>query len=250
MRPRAKKQPQREAAAIRFAVLGRERLEAMLDAGREVRDCMRVLAKSGGNVVAELLRDTATFYEWDHYPKGDVYDRATHAQYYYHAHPEKERPGEHGHFHTFLRPAGMPRGIKPLPAAGAPPAEPNAALSHLIAIGMDRFGAPVALFTTNRWVTDETWYRAEDVIRMLDFFEIDLAQPSWPVNRWIGAMIPLFRPQIEWLVKKRDEALAAWHKKKPRANVYEDRGLDVASEMAIDVERQIAAVEQALENAR
>ena len=250
MRPRAKKQPQREAAAIRFAVLGRERLEAMLDAGREVRDCMRVLAKSGGNVVAELLRDTATFYEWDHYPKGDVYDRATHAQYYYHAHPEKERPGEHGHFHTFLRPAGMPRGIKPLAAAGAPPAEPNAALSHLIAIGMDRFGAPVALFTTNRWVTDETWYRAEDVIRMLDFFEIDLAQPSWPVNRWIGAMIPLFRPQIEWLVKKRDEALAAWHKKKPRANVYEDRGLDVASEMAIDVERQIAAVEQALENAR
>jgi hypothetical protein len=145
----------------------------------------------------------------------------------------------------------MPKGLKPLPIAGlAPPAEPNAALSHLVAIGMDRFGRPVSLFTTNRWVTDETWYRADDVIRMLDFFEIDLAHPSWPVNRWISAMFPLFRPQIEWLIKRRDDAVAAWQKKKPRANVYEDRGLNIASEMAIDVERQVAAIEQALETAR
>ncbi len=239
------------APAIRFANLGRERLEAMLDAGREVRNCMRVLAKSGGNVVGELIQGTATFYEWDHYPKGDVYDRATHAQYYYHAHPQRQRPSEHGHFHTFMRPAGMPRGIKPAPIpAAVPAAEPNAALSHLVAIGMDHFGQPVSLFTTNRWVTDETWYRAEDVVRMLEFFEMDIAHPSWPVNRWISAMLPLFRPQIEWLVKKRDEAVAGWAKKKPRGNVYEDRGLEVTSEMAIDVERQIAAVEQALEAAR
>ena len=99
-------------------------------------------------------------------------------------------------------------------------------------------------------MTDETWYRAEDVIRMLDFFEIDLAHPSWPVNRWISALVPLFRPQIEWLIKRRDEAVAAWVKKKPKGVVYEDRGLNIASEMAIDVERQVAAVQQALENAR
>jgi hypothetical protein len=251
MRARVRKQPQAAAPAVRFASLARPRLEAMLDAGREAANCMRVLAKEGGNVVSELLRDAASFYEWDHYPKGDVYDRATHAQYYYHAHPEDERPGEHGHFHTFLRPAGMPKGLKPLAIPGrAPSADPNAALSHLVAIGMDRFGRPVSLFTTNRWVTDETWYRAEDVIRMLDFFEIDLAHPSWPVNRWISAMIPLFRPQIEWLLKRRDEAVGAWKKKKPQGDVYEDRGLNVVSEMAIDVERQIAAIEQALESAR
>ena len=256
---RARRDAPSAAPAIRFASLGRERLEAMLDAGHEVRNAMRVLAKSGGNIVGELIREAPAFYEWDHYPKGDVYDRATHAQFYYHAHPQKQRPTEHGHFHTFLRPAGMPRGIRPVPIPGGPagapagasaPADPNAALSHLVAIGMDRFGQPVSLFTTNRWVTDETWYRGEDVMRMLEFFEIDLAHPSWPVNRWISAMVPLFRPQIEWLVKKRDEAVAAWLKKKPRANVYEDRALEVPSEMAIEVERQIAAVEQALEGAR
>ncbi len=212
---------------------------------------MRVLAKSGGNIVAELLRDTPNFYEWDHYPKGDIYDPATHAQYYYHAHPEHERPGEHGHFHTFLRPAGMPRGLKPLPVPSrTSPAGRHAALSHLIAIGMDRFGQPVSLFTTNRWVTDETWYRAEDVIRMLDFFEIDLAHPSWPANRWVSAMIALFRPQIEWLIKRRDETVEAWLKRRARGDVYEDRALNVTSEIAIDVERQIAAIEEALEKAR
>jgi hypothetical protein len=145
----------------------------------------------------------------------------------------------------------MPKGLKPLAIPGrAPAAEPNAALSHLVAIGMDRFGRPVSLFTTNRWVTDETWYRAEDVIRMLDFFEIDLAHPSWPVNCWISAIVPLFRPQIEWLLKRRDEAIGAWAKKKAKGDVYEDRGLNVVSEVAIDVERQIAAIEQAFAGAR
>lgn len=249
---RTPRKPSRPAAAaVRYAALGRARLETMLDAGREVRNCMRVLAKDGGNIVGELLRGAANFYEWDHYPKGDVFDRATNAQYYYHAHPEAERPNEHGHFHTFLRPAGMPRGVKPAPLPGrAPPAEPNAALSHLVAIGMDHFGMPAALFTTNRWVTDETWYRAEDVIRMLDFFEIDLAHPSWPVNRWISAMLPLFKPQIEWLLRRRDEAVAERQKQNPRADVYEDRALNVVSEVAIDVERQIAAIEEALAKAR
>jgi hypothetical protein len=145
----------------------------------------------------------------------------------------------------------MPKGLKPLAIPGrAPPAEPNAALSHLVAIGMDRFGRPVSLFTTNRWVTDETWYRAEDVIRMLDFFEIDIAHPSWPVNRWISAMVPLFRPQVEWLLKRRDEAVSAWAKKRPKGDVHEDRALNVISETAIDVERQIAAIEQALGKVR
>ncbi|HSR70967.1 MAG TPA: hypothetical protein VLL72_01180, partial [Kiloniellales bacterium] len=81
----------------------------MAEAGRAVVEAHRVLARTGDNVVGELLRDHDTFYEWDHYPPGDVYDRESHAQYYYHAHPPEQRfPGEHGHFHTFLRPKGMP----------------------------------------------------------------------------------------------------------------------------------------------
>lgn len=223
----------------------------MLDAGREVKTCMRVLAKSGTNLVAELIADATTFYEWDHYPKGEVYDSETHAQFYYHSHPERDRGREHGHFHTFLRPRGMPRAIAPAPLPDlVPAADGNAALSHLVGIGMDRFGAPLTLFATNRWVTGETWYRAPDVIRMLDFFAIDLARPSWPVNCWIGAMLRLFRPQIELLLYQRDSAIAAWQRKKPAVNAYEDRELAIAAEIPADIDPHIKAIEASLARRR
>jgi hypothetical protein len=230
-----------------LARLGRARLHRMQAAGREVRECMRVLAKSGHNIVGELLRDSGGFYEWDHYPKGDVYDPVTHAQYYYHAHPAAERPAEHGHFHTFLRARGMPPGLAPAPLPDfTPPDDPNEVISHLVGISMDSFGQPVSLFTTNRWVTGEVWHAGRDVIRMLDRFEIDLARPSWAVNRWITAMLRLYRPQIEALIKARDASVAAAAADRPGGNVYEDTALEVTAEIAISVDEQIEAVDAGL----
>ncbi len=226
----------------------REQLELMAEAGAEVVNCMRVLAKSGDNVVAELLRGEETFYEWDHYPKGDVYDHETHSQYYYHAHPSDERPGEHGHFHTFLRPKGMPPDIEPAPVPDyEPPEDEDDALSHIIGISMDKFGVPIRLFTTNRWVTGEVWYAAEDVIRLSDCFDIDLAPPSWPVNRWVSAMVRLFHPQLSDLVRKRDARVAEWVKVHPEENAFEDRNLEIVSEVDVSVDDQMRAITRALE---
>jgi hypothetical protein len=218
----------------------------MAKAGAEVRECLRVLGKTGDNLVGEILRGQGTFYEWNHYPDGDVYDRETHAQYYYHAHPKDDRPSEHGHFHTFLRARGMAPGMRPLQIPGAPMAAGNDVLSHLIAISMDSAGLPIGLFTTNRWVTGETWFAAEDVTLMLDRFAIDHARPSWPVNRWITAMMRLFRPEIAELLRKRDRAVADWAARHPGEDVYEDRRLEVTSQLKISIDDQIRAVEQAL----
>jgi len=91
--------------------LPRESLQAMLDAGREVLEWRRILAKTGDNVVGCVLKHEGPFYVLDHYPKGDVYDPESHGQWYYHAHDKSERPGEHGHFHTFMRGGGMPEGV-------------------------------------------------------------------------------------------------------------------------------------------
>ena len=93
----------------------------MLRAGERVRECYRVLAKTDDNIVGELLKGAGTFYEWNHYPDGDVYDHDNHAQFYYHAHSAEERPGEHGHFHAFLRPKGMPAGVRPAPVPDSVP---------------------------------------------------------------------------------------------------------------------------------
>jgi hypothetical protein len=229
--------------------LPRRELEAMAGAGEEVVECLRVLSKTDDNVVGELLRDHGTFFEWDHYPPGDVYDRETHAQYYYHAHAPNERfPGEHGHFHTFLRPRGMPIGVKPAPVPGyKPPKDPNDALSHLIAVAMDKHGLPMRLFTVNRWVTGEVWYEAEDVIRMLDYFVIDHARPSWPANRWITALVRLYRPQIVKLVRARDRVVADWQTQHPTRDVYEDRDLEVTSVMDVDIDTQLQRINTALQ---
>ena len=231
-----------------FSGLGRKRLERMAAAGREVREAIRVLTSTGGNPVAEVLRCQEPFAVRDHYPKGDVYDWQTHSQYYFHAHPPSEsRFPEHGHFHTFLRPKGMPVGVKPAPVDGfAMPEDPNDALSHLVAISVDEEGRPLRLFTTNRWVTGEVWYRARDAIRMLDLFDMGHAAPSRTADRWVTAMVALFRPQIEELLRERDTRVELHSRLRPGGDVHEDRELEVISVAEISVDEQIAAVEAAL----
>jgi len=228
-----------QPARTKLEDLDHATLSGMLEAGKDVLECYRVLKKTNDNIVGELLRDTGTFYQWQHYPKGDIFDRDSHSQYYYHAHPKDQRLGEHGHFHTFKRASGMKRGVEPVPYDGdATWPVGTDALSHLIAISMDAKGFPIGLFTVNRWVTGESWYRAEDVCDMIDTFEIDHARPSWPVNRWVTGMVGLFRPLVKDLVRERDRAVAARRASHP-GDVFEDKGLEVTSQSAVSVEKQI-----------
>ena len=234
---------QPEVAAIE--TLPHERLEAMLAAGDEILECYRVLGKAGLNIVGEVLKGQGTFYEYDHYPKGDVYDEENASQYYYHAHREEQN--EHGHFHTFLRAGGIPDAVKPVPYDGDEPwPTGDEALSHLICISMDPRGFPIGLFATNRWVTAEAWYRATDVIDMVDHFRIDHAYPSWPTNRWITAMMTLFKPQIAALLEHRDVVVAAWVRDHPDVDVFEDRDLEVTGWLDISVDDQLRQVRAAL----
>lgn len=245
--------------AVDFPKLSLTELRGMSEAGREIRECYRALAKTGDNIVGEVLRDQGIFREWDHCPRDDIYDTVTHAQFYYHAHPPDRRAwAEHGHFHTFLRPRGMPLGVKP--AKVPPPVDPpepglddnmvatdNATLCHLIAISMNPAGLPIGLFTTNRWVTGETWYSATDVCAMLDYFVVDHTRPSWALNRWINAMFRLFKPQIVALVHARDRTIAGLRPKSGTTlSVYDDRSLEVISATEIDIDRQLGNVETAL----
>lgn len=217
-------------------------LRTLREAGEEVLECRRVLAKAGLNVVGEVLRGEAAFVEMEHYPHDDVFDRETHAQYYYHAHRGEV---EHGHFHTFLRAGGMPQGVAPLLFARASEAWPagDDAISHLVAISMDGWGEPIGLFACNRWVTGETWYPAEDVIRMLGYFEIDHAWPSWPTNRWLGAMLRLYRPWIEALLWHRDAVLGERLRAQPARDVFEDRALEITGYLPISVTGLMADLE-------
>jgi hypothetical protein len=242
----------REAGGLR---VGQEEQERMAAAAARIRACREELVRAGSTIVVEATGGAAPFSEWRHYPEGEVYDPESHAQFFYHAHPGTGRPArEHGHFHTFLRAEGAPPGVQPLllpeiAVAHAPP--PQAAplkrgacdeVSHIVAISVDRAGAPIRLFTTNRWVTGETWYRAEDVIAMLDRFRLgDAAAPAL-LSRWVAAVVALFRPQIAALLCERDAAVMAWRRRR-RAHVFEDVRLEVASSLDIDLDAQLAFVD-------
>ena len=127
-----------EPAAAWLDDLPRETLEAMLAAGREVLEWRRLLAKTGDNVVGEVLKHEGQFYILDHYPKGHVFDPESHSQWYYHAH-----------------------------------------------------------------------------------------------------LLRLFRPQIEELLQQRDERIRAWQRAHPEVNTYEDRRLEVTSQLPVSVEAQV-----------
>jgi hypothetical protein len=161
-------------------------------------------------------------------------------QYYYHTH--RSDADEHGHFHTFLRSAGMAPESLPLDYSQASEAWPQReeAIAQLVGISMDAWGRPVGLFAANRWVTGETWYLAETVIGMPPCFAVDHAWPSWPVNLWIGAMLRLFRPHIHALLYHRDAVIAAWQGAHPRQDVFEDRNQELTGYLPISVDAWMA----------
>jgi hypothetical protein len=256
-----------------LGTLGHAELLAMVDAAERIAECHRGLAAEGRSILAETLDHGDVFYEWAHYPRGGVLDQASHAQFFYHAHPRNARHAtglaeEHGHFHTFLRPGGVPRGVTPLllPELALPPSQDHAGgvdpgahqlpgnmagTSHLMAISMNAGGLPIRLFTTNRWVTGETWYRAEDVMRMLDRFVLDQAASAPHLNRWLTALFRLFRPQMLQALQQRDATVMAWRRRRrSKSHVFEDRRLDVTSSIAIDLDLQWRAVQTALQRWR
>ena len=245
------------------------------EAASIIRECRYELADKGSTTAREAMAGALDIagepVPWYRYPEGEIYDPRCHAQYFYHCHPAATAPAknrfggeavglaEHGHFHLFLRAEGMPRGVSPMvfpddavvaDKAGRTP--PQAApvkrgasdrVAHLFAIGLDARGEPVRFFTTNRWVTGETWYCAADVVRMLDRFT-PAGDASPLLDRWLGAMVRLYRTEIEGLLTRRDEAVAKWRWLWPRrGNVLEDPRLEITSHLDIDLDARLAELD-------
>jgi hypothetical protein len=119
--------------------------------------------------------------------------------------------------------------------------------SHLVAVSMDAAGTPLRFFTTNRWVTGETWYPAADVVAMLDRFVLGPVAPSPLLNRWLTALLGLYRPLLADLIGKRDAAVMEWRRRRrAKVHVFDDRRLEVTSTLAIDLESHIDRIEAAL----
>jgi hypothetical protein len=214
-----------------------EELKKMLAAGKEIEKWNEILRKTGLNVVKQVLEGQEVLSTLEHYPSDDTFDEETYSQYYYHSH----RYGEHGHFHLFLRQGGMDEGTVPLfYNEKGHNLDPTGTFAHLVAISMDDEGYPLTLFTVNRWVTGETWYRGEDLKKMVDRFAVNHAYPSYIVNQWLKAMLVLFRPQIDALIDGRDQKITSLKE------ALENQEMEVISEETISIETQMQVIQDLL----
>ncbi|RDE10427.1 DUF6969 family protein [Pelagibacterium lacus] len=188
---------------------------AVEQARREIAFCENVLAKGGLNVLTETLRDAPQVTVWTHYPENDVFDPQSGAQWFYHSHPADDPDAaiEHGHFHCFVRPEG----------ASGP-------IHHLIAIGVDRYGRLVRLFTVNQWVVGDDWLDAEPTIALLTRFDVHMPRPSYLVNRWLTGVVAAHEEEIAALITARDIRIAR-HRPETDISTREDRALEVTSEV-------------------
>ncbi|MEM7461350.1 MAG: hypothetical protein AAF362_01580 [Pseudomonadota bacterium] len=213
-----------------------------------IGEMLAVLGEAGQqnyHVLTNVLasKTDEPFTQWQHYPPGDVQDKENGAIWFYHAHQEDElaRPwDEHGHFHLFR----YTELLRPDAEAVSMPDEfdtEKGGLCHLVAVSFGMDGLPIRIFTTNRWVAGEWMYPADDVIALLDGYQIE-GKPYELTTRWLQALLKLYRPQIEWALRERDRRLPEM------AERYGDRWgdektVEVLSSVTFDLAAQIAAIE-------
>lgn len=115
-------------------------------------------------------------------PEGDIFDPKSGALYFYHSHRENEQ----GHFHTFL--SGIDQSVH----------------HHLVGISIDAKGKPLALFTTNDWVTGEEMIPYSQLYKRIDDF---VFLDDNPTSQYLQTLLKMLKPQVQELLKMRDEIL-------------------------------------------
>lgn len=225
---------------VAFEALPPARLARMVEAGTRLISTARLLAKTGCSIVEEMVGDEGRVHDYAHYPQSDVVDPESGARFFFHRHPMPwiggEAPQALGHFHCFL----------PAPEPVTRGARRGSGLAHIVGIAIDRQGMPSGLFTTNRWVTDETWVEAPEAARLVDRFVVELARPSMPAAIWVTAVVQLFQPQVLALLGARDAAVDAHSRRFPGGDALEDEALAVPSAVAVSVEAQLASLRTTL----
>ena len=213
-----------------------ERQFRLRQAVERLMDVLEEFAEQGRPPMADLLGD-GPFLEWAHYPEDDLSDADSGIVVFYHAHSQEDRPAaENGHFHCFVEASRVRSGARAIRKEAAKTLRP---LCHLVGLSIDRHGIPSEVFTTNQWVTGERLYAGRDVVPLLAQFAA-ISEDAPPILRWVSAIVTLFEPQIETLLRARDLQLGL---DRPGARARsDDRTLDVVAARRIDIGRRIDAV--------
>lgn len=185
----------------------RERAMTERDAAEVVVETITRMALEQRPLMLRVL-PAGDVHFWAHYPDDDARDAMTRSRWYYHVHAPGDRdPSEHGHFHLFLHRTQLndPAAVLVAPAEGE---DALAHVTHIAGLSVDQSGVPLAWFATNRWVTDEFLYPADAMIAHLDRYNVDATPEDGLVNRFLTAMVALYRTELADLLRTRDAKLA------------------------------------------
>ncbi|MHA7818041.1 MAG: DUF6969 family protein [Erythrobacter sp.] len=181
---------------------------------------------------------------WKHYPIKDARDKYCKSRWYYHVHAAGSRDeDEHGHFHLFLHRSQLPKGLEPKvwPPQGE---DCKAHVTHLVGLSIDTVGIPRAWFTVNRFVTNEFLFPAEVMIEHLPDFNVDHTAEDDLVNRFVTAMVALYRDEIAQLLRERDAKQAELVAQLGEEAAYEKTsGVEVLSQIPIDLDEKLGSLE-------
>lgn len=200
------------------------------------------MAAEGRPLMKRVLPEDGEVHFWQHYPKKDARDRDTRSRWYYHVHAPGDRDAdEHGHFHLFLHRTQLPEGSVPtvMPPEGE---DAKAHVTHIAGLSINHQGIPRAWFVTNRFITNEFLYPADVMIAHLPDYMVDNTQEDSLVNRFVTAMVALYRDEIAELLRLRDvrqAELVAEH----GATAYEkESGVDLLASIPIDLDAKIESL--------
>lgn len=173
-------------------------------------------ARSGRNLAWAAMAGARELRPLEHHPAHDVVDAHTGCRFYYHGHDLPGAPSAwHGHFHLFV------------------PHPKGTGFSHLAALALSDQGMPQQWFSTNQWVTGESWASARQLKTALSSYAVATSGRLSPVAQWVSAFVSLEQDTLIELLRARDARLAELSSQRSQARVLADRRVHVLSMRAV-----------------
>jgi hypothetical protein len=182
---------------------------------------MNEMGEQQTNAVLLSLEGSNTIKPYQRYPETPYYFGNQYWRAFYHCHESPEAiqgEDEHGHYHFFTR------------------SKIEDEWSHVVAMGMNDYGQPTRLFTTNLWVTDGKWFDASLLLSQLNL--LATSQDESLATDWLKYVLLLFQYEISELLVTRDyriEQLFPHHQEQ----CFLDRSVYYLSEMNINLNKQL-----------
>jgi len=182
-------------------------------------ECMLDLGELKTNAVLISLDGIKSIKPYQRYPEKPYNFGNKHWRAFYHCHDAKDETcEEHGHYHFFTRD------------------KLQDSWSHVAAMGMNKLGQPVRLFTTNLWVTDGIWFKSSLLNKQMDILRH--SKEDTLVANWLKSALLLFYNEINNLLLQRDKAASNLYPGN-LDKLFIDHNVNYLSESSIDLNKQL-----------